>query len=74
MSEACEHKFVHLRSESYKQSAGRYAFEFFCNDYYFCEKCLEEKVVKKQHHCGDYQLHLIPDWAKLITTKIAGYD
>lgn len=71
---SCDHKFVHLRNENYKRTTGRYSWEFVNIDYYFCEKCLEEKEVKKHHSCGDYELEQIPDWAKIIKNKIAGYE
>jgi hypothetical protein len=73
-AESCEHKFVHLRNESFKRTTGRYSWEFKSTDYYFCEKCLQEKEIVKHHSCGDYQLDKIPDWASLITNKIASYD
>jgi len=53
---------------------GRYSREFVSIDYYFCEKCLEEKSVRKSHRCEDHELSDIPDWAKIINNKIAGYD
>ena len=71
---SCEHKFVHLRNESYWRTMGRYSREFISIDYYFCEKCLEEKSVRKSHRCEDHELSDIPDWAKIINNKIAGYD
>lgn len=70
----CKHKFVHLRNDSYKRTASRYSWDFVSIDYYFCEKCLEEKQVKKEHHCNDSELYKIPDWAKTITNKVAGYE
>ena len=35
---------------------------------------IKEKEVKKHHSCGDYELEQIPDWAKIIKNKIAGYE
>lgn len=70
----CEHKFVHLRNENWKRPASRYSFDFVSIDYFYCEKCLEEKVIKKTHNCPDHKLSEIPDWCKLITTKITGYE
>lgn len=73
--EKCEHKFVHLRNESFKRTASRYSWEFVSIDYFFCEKCLEEKVVRKEIRLGDHELpHKLPDWATTITTKVIGHD
>lgn len=74
MAENCEHKFVHLRNDSYYRSASRYSWEYVCIDYYFCEKCLEEKEVKKDVRLGDYELDRLPDWTKTIKNKIKGYE
>lgn len=70
---SCEHKFVHLRNENYWRSTSRYSREFVTIDYYFCEKCLEEKEVKKDVRLGDHELDKMPDWAKLIKNRVAGY-
>lgn len=70
----CEHKFVHLRNESFYRSASRYSFEYVSIDYYFCEKCLEEEEKKKDIRIGDHEKDKLPDWAKCITNRIAGYD
>lgn len=70
----CEHKFVHLRNESYHRSASRYSWEYVSIDYFFCEKCLEEKQNRKEIILGDHELYKLPDWAKTITNKVAGYE
>lgn len=70
----CDHKFVHLRNESYYRSASRYSWQYVSVDYFFCEKCLEETEKKKDVTVGDYELHKLPDWAKVITKKIAGNE
>lgn len=70
----CEHKFVHIRNDSYYRSTSRYSWEYACIDYYFCEKCLEEKEIKKNVRVNDHELDKLPDWAKTIKNKIKGYE
>jgi hypothetical protein len=69
----CKHKWVYSRSDSYWRETGRNSREYYHADYYFCEKCLEEKVVEKRHSCYDQEAYCAPDWAKTITKKVAGY-
>lgn len=67
MSETCEHKYIHKETVRERISYGRSASNcetFKQVDFYFCEKCLEEKVITKQ---WDGQLHYsdCPDWVKI---------
>ncbi len=74
MGAICKHKWVYSRSDSYWRFNGRNSREYYHADYYFCEKCLEEKVIEKRHSCYDSETWKLPDWAKLITKKVAGYE
>jgi len=38
-------------------------------DFFFCEKCLELKEVKKEAHVSDGMEHTLPDWAETISNK-----
>ncbi len=68
---ACEHKFVHKGTYSFRQRTGRYTVKFVMNDRYFCEKCLEQKVVKQEQNLGDHEIpERLEDWAKLITITL----
>jgi hypothetical protein len=67
----CAHKYVLKRTESFYQENGRYNNKFTLIDYFFCEKCLDEKETKKQINCGSDRWYELPDWAKLITKKVA---
>lgn len=41
----CEHKWVHLRkSDNYEVGYRTYGYD----DTFFCEKCLQEKVIQKE--------------------------
>jgi hypothetical protein len=72
---SCEHKFVHRNNDNFYKSSGRYSFTYTSIDYYFCEKCLEEKNVKKEIRLGDYEIpDKLPDWAKTITKRVGGYE
>lgn len=72
---SCDHKFVHRNSDSFKASASRYSWKYTCIDYYFCEKCLEEKEIKKEVVLNDHEIpDKLPDWAKTIFKKVAGYE
>jgi hypothetical protein len=70
----CKHKWIYSRSDSYWRFTGRYTREYYHCDYYFCEKCLEEKIVEKKHSCSDNGLYDLPEWAKTITKRVAGYE
>ena len=72
--ENCEHKFVYSRSDSYWAFDGRNSRRFYHADYYFCEKCLEEKVIEKKHSCYDSEMWKAPDWTKTITKQVKGYE
>jgi hypothetical protein len=65
---ACRHRFVFLRNESWYEKH-RYCSYYYSIDFFFCEKCLEEKTTKKESgSVGIYEQE--PDWALSITTKI----
>jgi len=70
----CKHKYVYSRSDSYWKYDGRNSRLYYHSDYYYCEKCLYEKVVEKRHFCFDSEVWNLPEWAKLITKKISGYE
>lgn len=69
----CKHKWVFFRSDSYYKFDGRNSRHYYHADYFFCEKCLEEKVVEKNHFCFDSEIWNLPQWARSITKKVAGY-
>ena len=52
----CEHKFVHLETirKDYYDSG---CTHFLRIDRFYCEKCLEEKEVKKESWCRN-----TPEW------------
>ena len=71
----CEHKFAHLRTESFWRNASRYSREYICVDYFFCEKCLEEQTKKKVICLNDHEIpQKLPDWATMITEQVRGYE
>jgi len=63
----CEHKFVFMRHEGFYYQAGRYEDKYVSTDYFFCEKCLENKEVTKQH--SGHPDADIPNWCKVIRYK-----
>lgn len=65
----CEHQYRFIKNESYYQEASRYSNKYISIDYFYCEKCLDQKQVKKQETVGLHEI--VPDWAKLINKKIA---
>lgn len=69
----CKHKYVYSRSDSYCCFDGRNSRRYYHADYYYCEKCLTEKVIEKTHSCYDSEMWKLPDWARLITKKVSGY-
>lgn len=70
----CKHKYVYSRSDSYWMSEGRYSRCYYHVDYFYCEKCLTEKVIEKRHSCYESEIWDLPDWARLITKKVGGYE
>jgi hypothetical protein len=72
MKTECEHKFVYTRTDNFYALMGRYSKKYTSISYYFCEKCLVEKLCTKNVVVGDHEE--IPDWAKTITTRVAGYE
>jgi hypothetical protein len=69
MSE-CEHKYVFARNDSFWYTNGRYAKVFVSLDYFFCEKCLNEEMKRKQANVGDHETP--PDWARTTTKQVPG--
>ena len=45
MAEPCEHKWVWRNASKRNDRGGGYNTHFIRVDYYFCEKCLEQKEV-----------------------------
>lgn len=74
MTAECKHKWVHRGSDSYWCFDGRNSRRYYYVDYYFCEKCLAENKVEKIHSCYDGEIYKLPEWARLITKKVAGYE
>jgi hypothetical protein len=74
MDKKCSHKYVFMRNDSFYRSNGRYSYLYTSINYYFCEKCLDEKETKQEESFGDHQRHNLPDWAKSISKKVAGYE
>lgn len=64
----CEHKFVFIRNDSFWREEGRYSKIVTSIDYFFCEKCLEEQIKKKEQHLST--IDPVPDWARSITKKV----
>ena len=62
----CKHKFVHLKTESWLNKL-RYTNSYYMIEYFFCEKCLEEKLVKKEESCSIYKD--APEWTIGINHK-----
>lgn len=61
----CRHKFIHLRTDTWLNKY-RYVNSYFLIDYFYCEKCLEEKTVEKSA-CDVSIYKDAPDWAIGIT-------
>jgi hypothetical protein len=53
----CEHKFVFLRSYKHDDWPGGYNTEFTRIDFFFCEKCLEQREINKRGWSRE-----TPDW------------
>lgn len=66
----CKHKWAYKNSDSYWTFDGRNSRRYYHADNYFCEKCLEEKIIQKTHCCYDSDIWNLPEWAKLIKNKI----
>jgi hypothetical protein len=65
-----EHKFVFLKNDSWWSEYGYRGTKFVSIDYFFCEGCLEQKEIKKEHTCNQGNFHERPDWTKSIQNKI----
>lgn len=71
----CKHKYVYKNNDSFYYSASRYSFKYIYIDYFFCEKCLSEKEIKKEVLVYSHEIpDSLPDWAKTITKKNIGYE
>ena len=59
----CEHKYVHQSANCYIQPVSLTTDNYVRIDIYYCEKCLNQKVVKKEHQRVMYSgSDTIPDW------------
>lgn len=65
---SCQHKYVLKRTDEFYRESGRYANTYTSIDYFFCERCLDEKENKKTITLSINDT--LPDWAKLITKKV----
>jgi hypothetical protein len=66
---ACEHKFIHKETNRVKEQFCTSRCETWIQtDEYFCEKCLEEKTIKKEW-CGQSHYSDRPDWTKVGSFK-----
>jgi hypothetical protein len=70
MSKECEHRFVHLRNESWRKEYGYRGWQFVSVDYFFCDKCLTEQEIKKEHFCNQGNYDERPDWCKTIKSTL----
>ena len=63
MTEKCEHKYIHLETKKAKAVRPSVGFsparDWKRVDIYFCEKCLEQKIVTQT---ASWMEELIPDW------------
>jgi hypothetical protein len=57
MASNCEHKFIFLRTAKFTDDSGNYNTKYTRIDYYFCERCLEYKEVRRVDWLRD-----TPDW------------
>ncbi len=55
----CEHKYIHLETRYIKTDSSHVSNTYKRIERFFCEKCCEEKVIKKEE-CRTY----IPEWFK----------
>ncbi len=59
----CEHKYVHQSTNCYIQPVNSTTDNYVRIDMYYCEKCLEEKAIKKEHRRVMFTgSDTIPDW------------
>ena len=62
--ECTEHKWVHKETSKIREMY-RYSNSFYQTDFYFCEKCLEEKEVSKYWSGNDAEVRRnAPEWVK----------
>ena len=43
----CEHKYIHLDTDKYQQNVG-FQNKYLRIDRFYCEKCTDIKIVKKE--------------------------
>lgn len=63
----CEHEYVHKETDRKRQRRGRSdsrSETWIQDDIYFCQKCLEERTVKRQWSGTEYERER-PDWTKV---------
>lgn len=56
-AEPCDHKFTFLRTAKKVDGSGSYHSHFVRIDTFFCEKCLEQKTVRKEEYSRE-----TPEW------------
>lgn len=56
MRNKCTHKFVHIDTV-YKKEYVSFGYTYIRIDRFFCEKCLEEQIKKKEE-----SQRMRPDW------------
>lgn len=69
----CAHKYIHRDATSFYRFLSRYQLEYVRVDYYFCERCLEQKEVKQRAECPTGDQNTLPEWAQSITKETPGY-
>ncbi len=63
----CNHKYVHKETDRVLITFGRSNSRcqtWKKTDVYFCEKCLDEKIIKEEW-CGQEHYSDRPDWTKI---------
>lgn len=58
-NEICNHKFVYLRTVAVKRIQ-RHVAVFSSTDFFYCEKCLDEKSTVKREEVQSYGI--MPSW------------
>jgi len=66
----CEHKFVHLDNNIFVKKVNDYGAKTYHKiDNFFCEKCLEEKSIKKEWSNYGGLNESAPDWVQSYLNK-----
>ena len=68
----CKHKFIHLDTDAFSESNGRYERIYKKITRLFCEKCVDIKEVVDRW-AGMPESYNKPDWAKTITNHLRSY-